>query len=133
MPKPAVSKSATQRTVIAIKVNFELNTPDGLRRVIFGLEKDTPKGEIIWKIQFQLFERDKKTDVFSDPVVSLNVEVDTALNDAAEAASHGLTPEQTAHALGPAADDAKAAKAGDIEVDDAKQTVQDTLTAGTSK
>jgi hypothetical protein len=49
--------------VIKIKVHFELNTPNGLRRVIFGLEKDSTSGDVeIWKIDFQLFERGKKSD-----------------------------------------------------------------------
>lgn len=116
--------------VIAIKVHFQLNTPDGLRRVIFGLEKDTQGSTVIWKINFQLFERERKTDNFGDAIVALDVEVDTQLHaQAAEAAEHGLTPPQTAHALGAAADDAKAAQAGDIDTADAKQTVQNTLAA----
>jgi hypothetical protein len=114
-------------TVIKIKVHFELNTPNGLRRVIFGLEKDTQGQIIIWKIDFQLFERAKKADPFGDAIVTLNVEVDKALQDKAEKASKGLTPGQSAHALGPAADDAKAAKAGEIDQDEAKDTVQNTL------
>ena len=129
----AVENPLAMRTLVAIKVDFELNTPDGLRRVIFGLEKDTPQGGVVWKIAFQLFEREEKADVYGDPLVALNVEVDSALSDAAEGAAHGLTPEQAAHALGPAADDAKAANAGDIDMGDAKQTVQDTLTANTQQ
>lgn len=117
----------TSQTVIAIKVHFELITPDRLRRVIFGLEKDTQGTKVIWKINFQLFERDKKTDPF-DPIVTLDVEVDKQLNAKAEkTALNGMTPGQSAHALGPAAEDAKAAEAGEIDPDDAKQTVQNTL------
>lgn len=115
-------------TIIAIKVHFELNTPDRLRRVIFGFEKDTQDEEIIWKINFQLFERDKKTDAFGDAIVILDVEVDEVLHPKAEkAAINGLTPGQSAHALGPAADDAKAVQDGDLDEDDAKQSVQATL------
>ncbi len=114
-------------TIIKIKVHFELNTPNGLRRVIFGLEKDTQGQIIIWKIDFQLFERAKKTDTFGDAIVTLNVEVDKALQDKAEKASKGLTAKQSAHALGPAADDAKAAKDGEIEPEEAKATIQNTL------
>jgi hypothetical protein len=122
--------NSSNRTIIAIKVNFQLNTPDGLRRVIFGLEKDTQGNTIIWKINFQLFERANKTDAFADAIVTLNVEVDSQLNPQAEtAAVNGLTAPQSAHALGPAADDAKASAQGDIDPDDAKQTVQDTLAA----
>ena len=52
---------APKREVVKIHVKFTLNTPDGLRRVIFDLEKDTADdGAVSWKITFQLFERDKK-------------------------------------------------------------------------
>jgi hypothetical protein len=120
---------SSNRVVISIKVKFVLNTPDRLRRVIFGLEKDTQDTTIIWKIDFQLFERDNKTDDFGDAIVTLDVEVDEALHANAEAAAqNGLTPPQSAHALGPASEDAKAVTSGDIEDSDAKQTVQNTLT-----
>lgn len=118
-----------QRVVIGIKVHFVLNTLDGLRRVIFGLEKSTQGTEIKWTINFQLFERAKKTDDFGDAFVDVDVEVDTDLNDKAESVAHqnSLTPPQSAHAVGPAADDAKAAKAGTIDQSDANDTIQDTL------
>jgi hypothetical protein len=115
-------------TVIKLKVNFQLNTPNGLRRVIFGLEKDATSGTVVvWTINFQLFERAKKSDPFGDPIVSLDVEVDKALNPKAEKAAKGLTAGQSAHALGPAAEDAKAAENGEIDQADAQQTIQDTL------
>ena len=119
---------ATKANVIKLKVNFQLNTPNGLRRVIFGLEKDATSGTVVvWTINFQLFERAKKSDPFGDPIVSLDVEVDKALNAKAEKAAAGLTAGQSAHALGPAADDAKAAEDGEIDPEDANQTIQNTL------
>lgn len=119
---------ATKATVIKLKVNFQLNTPNGLRRVIFGLEKDATSGNVVqWSINFQLFERAKKSDPFGDPIVSLDVEVDKALNAKAEKAAKGLTAGQSAHALGPAAEDAKAAEEGEIDPEDAQQTIQNTL------
>jgi hypothetical protein len=119
---------ATTPNVIKLKVNFELNTPNGLRRVIFGLSKDASSGQtVIWTIDFQLFERAKKTDPYGDAIVTLNVEVDKALNAKAEKAAQGLTPAQSAHALGPAADDAKAAQDGEIDPQDAQDTIQNTL------
>ena len=114
--------------VIKLKVHFELNTPNGLRRVIFGLSKDASSGTtVIWTIDFQLFERSKKSDPYGDAIVTLNVEVDKALNSKAEKAAKGLTAAQSAHALGPAADDAKAAEAGDIDEEEAQETIQNTL------
>jgi hypothetical protein len=122
--KPVKAKS----TVIKLKVNFELNTPNGLRKVIFGLEKDATKGDVVsWSIDFQLFERAKKSDPWGDAIVTLNVDVDKKLFPKAEAAAQGLTPGQSAHALGPAADDARAAADGEIDQEEAQDTVQNTL------
>ena len=119
---------ATTSNVIKLKIHFELNTPNGLRRVIFGLEKDATSGTTVsWTINFQLFERARKTDPYGDAIVTLDVEVDKALNSKAEKASKGLTAGQSAHALGPAADDAKAAQDGEIDEEEAQQTVQNTL------
>jgi hypothetical protein len=118
----------SKRVIVAIKVKFELNAKNGLRRILFGLEKDTQGDEVQWKIDFALFEREKKSEPYGDPLVSLEVEVDTKLNAKAEAtAQDGLNPPQAAHALGPAADDAKDSAAGTLDEDDAKDTVQATL------
>ena len=115
-------------TIIKLKVNFELNTPNGLRKVIFGLEKDATAGNIVkWSIDFQLFERSKKSDPFGDAIVTLNVDVDKKLFPQAQAASQGLSSAQSAHALGPAADDAAAAAAGEIDKEEAQDTIQNTL------
>ena len=117
-----------KRTIVGIKVKFELNSKNGLRRVIFGLEKNTQGDEILWKINFALFEREKKSDAYGDALVDMAVEVDTQLNKRAEdTAQKGLTPGQAAHALGPAAEDAKASAAGEIDQDEASDTVQATL------
>jgi hypothetical protein len=119
---------ATTSTVIAIKVHFELITKDKLRRVIFGLEKDTQGTAITWKINFDLFEREKKTDPWGDAMVHVDIEVDKVLQPKAEkAALNGMTAGQQAHALGPAADDQKAAAAGEIPQEDANDTTQATL------
>ena len=119
---------ATTANIIKLKVHFELNTPNGLRRVIFGLSKDATSGTtVVWTIDFQLFERAKKSDPYSDAIVTLNVEVDKALNSKAEKAAKGLTAGQSAHALGPAADDAKAAEDGEIDEEEAQGTIQNTL------
>ena len=117
--------SEPKRTIVGIKVKFELNSKSGLRRVIFGLEKDTQGDDVLWKINFQLFERDKKADAYGDALIDLDVDLETKLNKKAEDAVHnGLSPAQAAHALGPAADDAKAAAAGEIDQEEARDTVQ---------
>jgi len=117
-----------KHTIVGIKVRIELNAKNGLRRVIFGLEKNTDGDDVVWKIDFELFERDNRSDDYGDALVALNVEVDTKLNSRAEiAAKEGLTPDQSAHALGPAADDAKSAADGEIDEEEAQDTVQQTL------
>jgi hypothetical protein len=118
-----VLAGAPTRVVVGIKVKFELNAKNGLRRVVFGLEKDTDGDDVQWKIEFELYERLKKSEPYDDPLVSLDCELDTKLNAKAEKAAHdGLTSTQAAHALGPAADDAKEADPGD-----AKETIAATL------
>ncbi|MGA2154155.1 MAG: hypothetical protein ABSH37_07045 [Bryobacteraceae bacterium] len=114
---------------VALKVSFTLNTPDGLRKVSFGLEKDTDGVKVDWTITFMLYERTNAAASFGDPVVSLNVFVAVALHANAQAAvdNNGLTPAQTAHATGPAADAAKAAQAGTMPAPLANNIIQNTL------
>jgi len=114
---------------VALKVSFTLNTPDGLRKVSFGLEKDTDGVTVNWTITFVLYERTSATASFGDPVVSLNVLVAERLHANAQAAvdNNGLTPAQTAHATGPAAEAAKAAQAGTMPAPVANNVVQNTL------
>ena len=113
---------------IALKVSFTLNTPDGLREISFGLEKDTDGTSVAWTITFVLYERTDTTQAFGDPVVSLNVFVAPSMHANAETAAHnGLTPIQTAHATGPAADAAKAVQAGTMPLPVGNQIVQNSL------
>jgi hypothetical protein len=119
---------APKQTIVAIKVKFELNSKDGLRRIQFGLEKDTEGDTVTWKINFALFERAKRTDPYADALVMLDVQVDSKLNSRAEeTAKSGLTAGQAAHALGPAADDVKGTTTGEVSPEDAQDTVQSTL------
>jgi hypothetical protein len=123
---PNTAAVSAKREVVKIHVKFTLNTPDGLRRVSFELDKENPvAGTVQWKITFQLSERAKKSDPFGDPIVDLLVEVDTKLNAKAQAmADNGMTPSQAAFALGPAAD---TSKDPNISEQKKKTTVQNTL------
>lgn len=113
---------------IALKVSFTLNTPDGLREITFGLEKDTDGSKVDWTITFVLYERTDKTKPFGDPVVSLTVFVADSLHANAETAAHdGLTPAQTAHATGPAADAARAVQSGAMPLPVGNNIIQNTL------
>lgn len=119
----------TQGQIVSISVQFELDTPDGLKKIVFGLEKDTDTDQnSTWTIHFALSERTDTTKDFQ-LVVSLDVKVKTALFGAAEAtAKSGLTPNQAAFAMGPAASAANAAQAGTIPTAVANNTIQKTLT-----
>ncbi len=113
---------------IALKVNFTLTTPDGKRQISFGLEKDTDGVKVNWTITFVLYERTDPTQPFGDPMVSLNVFVASTLHaNAAAAAQNGLTPAQTAHATGPAADAAKAVNAGTMPLPVGNNIIQSSL------
>jgi hypothetical protein len=127
-PAAGAGAAAAPSLPIALKVSFTLNTTDGLRQISFGLEKDSDGVKVNWTITFTLFERTDSTKPFGDAVVSLNVFVATTLHDNAETAAHqGLTPAQTAHATGPAANAAKAANDGSMPLPVANNIIQSTL------
>lgn len=115
--------------VIGIHVRVTINAKNGRRRVAFSLKKDTEGDEVTWTIIFQLFERAKTSDAYGDPLVDVSVEVDQKLHKQAEAVANkkALTPGQAAHAIGPAADDTKAAREGTISQDEASDAIQATL------
>jgi len=125
---PPQGDGATKKIDISLRVDFVFNARNGLRRVSFGLEKHTYDKVVSWMIDFKLFERYKQTDAFGDPLVNLHLTVEQALNKKAEyIAKNGLTDAQTAHVLGPAADDAKATAHGEISEEEASRTIQATL------
>lgn len=130
---PSSSSASTTGTQppalpIALKVDFDLNTPDGLRHIAFGLEKDTDGTKVNWTITFVLSERNDTNTPFGDPLVSLRVFVATTLHAQAEtAAQKGLTAAQTAHATGPAADAAKAVHEGTMPLPIGNKIIQNTL------
>ena len=96
-PQPATTTGSMTGTMppalpIALKVSFTLNTPDGLREISFGLEKDTDGVSVNWTITFVLYERSDSSRSFGDPVVSLNVFVASGLHANAESAAHIALP-----------------------------------------
>jgi hypothetical protein len=132
-PLPTVTSTPSTGTMpqalqIALKVSFTLNTTDGLRQISFGLEKDTDGVSTDWTITFVLYERTDPTVDFGNAVVSLTVFVASPLQANAETAAHsGLTPAQAAHAIGPAADAAKAVSTGDLPLPVGSDIIQGTL------
>lgn len=115
----------------SISVDIEVMTKDRLRKVVFGLDKTTAdNGEVTWTLDFSLFEREKKTDEFGDPLVKLDAVVVKVLNhEKAEATALAgkFKPEQTEHALGPASNDALRFKAGKITQAKAEATAERTI------
>lgn len=122
---------STVSNLKSISVDIEVQTKDRLRKVVFGLDKTTAgQGEVSWTIEFRLFEREKKTDEFGDPIVKLDAVVVKKANfEKAEAtAMSGMfTAAQTEHALGPAANDAKRLKEGKITLEKAAATAERTV------
>lgn len=115
----------------SISVDIEVMTKDRLRKVVFGLDKTTADdGEVTWSLDFSLFEREKKTDEFGDPLVKLEAVIVKKANfDKAEATAltGRFKAEQTEHALGPAANDAKRFKEGKIPREKAEATAERTI------
>lgn len=124
-PAPA---GAAKKVVVGIKVRFVVESKNRLRRVAFALEKDTEGEMVQWTITFQLFEREKKTDDFGEPRVDLDIELESELNKKVEkVANEGLTAGQSAHLIGPAANDAKLAETDPTMEEEAKETVKGTF------
>jgi hypothetical protein len=104
--KKAVAIPEAKRELVKVHVKFTVNTPDGLRRIFFELSKNNTDGGVVqWSIHFQLLERARKSEAFGDPLVDLEVDVDTKLNSKAAAmADNGMTPSQAAFISGPGSD-----------------------------
>ncbi len=112
--------------IVGLRVRFELGARHGLRRVVFAMERNKQTSTTVeWVIEFQLFERRSRAAAF-EQMASLRVELDAAQHQQAEAvAARGLSDEQTARAIGPAADDAQAYGLGKLEPNEARDSVRD--------
>ena len=107
-PKRALAKvPKAKKQIVALSVRLEVVTPDKLRKIIFGLIKGTDDGMVTWTINFELNDREKKTEEFGK-VIDLDVEVKTKNFElAAVTAEKGLNRPQVEHAVlraGPAAE-----------------------------
>jgi hypothetical protein len=124
-PTKPPSQNKPKTAIAGLRVRFELGARDGLRRVVLAMERNNKaNGLITWVVQFQLFERKTRLEGWTQ-IADLRVELDTKQNtQAAAVAARGLTDEQAARAIGPAADDARAAKRGEIPVADAHDSVR---------
>ena len=97
------SDSATvTHDVVSISVDLGVTTPDQLRHIAFGLEKDTADDDTLtWTIHFAFQTRQSTSDAFVDEV-TLDVKVKVKNFNKAEATAHdGLSDPQVNHLNGP--------------------------------
>jgi hypothetical protein len=86
---------------------------------------DKPNKVVLWTVQFQLFERRSRAEQWTQ-AADLRVDLDVKQNATASAvAAKGLSDAQAARALGPAADDARAARQGEISPVEAGQSIRE--------
>jgi hypothetical protein len=115
----------------SISIDIEVQTTDRLRKVVFGLDKETAEGgDVKWTIAFSLFEREKKTDEFGEALVKFDAVLVKAANfaQAETVAKKGkMTAPQVEHVLGTASVTAKRFKDGKTTQEKAEAAVERTL------
>jgi hypothetical protein len=93
---PATKK----KNIVSVAVDLEVLTNDKLRKLIFGLKKNT-EGELVkWRIDFELLDREKKSEAFERAVfISVDLDVKKAPVTKLEATvEKGLDSRQVAYA-----------------------------------
>jgi hypothetical protein len=102
MSTSAPVHSIVDHKIVSISVDLGVTTPDGLRHVDFGLQKDTGDDDsITWTINFTFQTRDTASDTFIDEV-TLKIVVKTKDFEKAQAtATQGLSDAQIDHLNGP--------------------------------
>lgn len=116
------------RTLKAISVDLEVMTTDRLKKIVFGLDKSVEDDETSWAIDFQFFQRDKKSEEFGDALVKLKIDVKKTNHTAAEAtAVKGLNSSQTEHLLGPGVIAAQRLNEGKTTEEKATAVIERTL------
>lgn len=120
-----------QKELVKIHVKFTILTPDQLKRIEFGLNKDKAADGVTdsWKITFALSTRAKKEDDF---VKLIDAEVDADLKDAPaaeETASKGPNKTQSDHLTLNVATAGERLKAGKISQPTFDRTLKRTLPA----
>ena len=102
------------KRIISVHVIVDVMSKDGLRKFSFGLDKSTGKNdEEEWAIHFDLFERTRRSEEFSEAVV--HVDLDVKAKNFAKAqitADKGLNTAQAEAALVDVAAVADRVKAG---------------------
>jgi hypothetical protein len=113
---------------VSISVDLGVTTPDNLRHIDFGLEKDTGDDDTVtWTIHFKFQERESASDNFID-VVTLDVVVKEKNHPAAQAtATDGLTDPQVDHLNGPVTVASQKRNEGKATDDQVSRLVEGTL------
>jgi hypothetical protein len=127
-PATPAKQPKVKHQITSLSVDLGVTTPDRLRHIAFGLQKDTgDDGIVTWEIDFALEERAKASDDFTE-IVSLTIKVKSRNNTAAEAtATEGLSDAQVTHLSGPAAIAAKKLKDGTFSQEQTARVVEGTL------
>ena len=87
--------ATTEKQLIHLKVTFTVITSDNLKKIVFGLTKDTKDGNETWTINFALSDKQKATDADFSPRVTADIELELALHQLAEeTATDGLNDTQ---------------------------------------
>ena len=120
--------SAVDHQIVSISVDLGVTTPDNLRHIDFGLEKDTGDDDsVTWTINFKFQER-ASADVDFIDVVTLNVTVKSKNQAAAEAtATDGLSDPQVDHLNGSVTVASQKNKQGKVTDEQLSRVVEGTL------
>lgn len=126
--KGRAAAAAVDHQIVSISVDLGVTTPDNLRHIDFGLEKDTGDDDTVtWTINFKFQER-ASTDVDFIDVVTLDVTVKSKNHPAAEAtAKDGLTTPQVDHLNGPVTVASRKLKEGKMKKKQVATLVEGTL------
>jgi hypothetical protein len=102
LASPSSDSTIVTHDVVSISVDLGITTPDQLRHIAFGLEKDTADdGTVLWTIHFAMQARESTSDNFVDQV-NLDVTVKVKNFNKAEATAHeGFSDPQVGHLNGP--------------------------------
>ena len=130
MPTKGIANSTpiVDHQIVSISVDLGVTTPDNLRHIDFGLEKETADDDsVTWTIHFKFQERANASDNFID-VVTLDVVVKMKNHPAAEAtAKEGLSGPQVDHLNGPVTVASQKLQQGSVTEDQVSRVVERTL------
>jgi hypothetical protein len=70
--------AGVERKMLSVHVLVDVMSKDKLRKFSFGLDKTTEQNDVEdWVIHFSLFQRSRKDEVFTEPVLHVDVDVKT--------------------------------------------------------